>query len=188
MRVCPDLSDSSFTISFFFSFLEAWGWLWRQNEWSPCSFFRARPPFPFVVWTGSFLVDQYFLFLSTRVWYNSYFLISSSHLSPLTLWFPKINWWYFLLPLSWKTPIFALLFVCFRANKTSLLASIKVWYTTTRGIRFCEPWEKLGSNCIPNVKVYDLTVNRIWTRPRVLLATGPNGKCHRTAEIKKSFC
>ena len=94
-----------------------------QNEWSPCSLFRARPPFPFVVWTGSFLVDQCFLFLSTRVWYNSYFLISSSHLSPLNLWFPKINWWYFLLPLSWKTPIFALLFVCFRANKTSLLAS-----------------------------------------------------------------
>ena len=94
-----------------------------QNEWSPCSLFRARPPFPFVIWTGSFLVDQCFLFLSTRVWYNSYFLISSSRLSPLNLWFPKINWWYFLLPLSWKTQNFALLFVCFRANKTSLLAS-----------------------------------------------------------------
>ena len=30
----------------------------------------------------------------------------------------------FLLPLSWKTQIFALLFDCFRTNKTSLLASI----------------------------------------------------------------
>ena len=106
-----------------------------QNEWSPCSFFRARPPFPFVIWTGSFLVDQCFLFLSTRVWYNSYFLISSSRLSPLNLWFPKINWWYFLLPLSWKTPIFALLFVCFRANKTSLLASKTSSNTRNKNLR-----------------------------------------------------
>ena len=29
-----------------------------------------------------------------------------------------------------------------------------------------------------------LSVNRIWTRPRVLLVTEPNGKYHQTAEIK----
>ena len=56
--------------------------------------------------------------------------------------------------------------------------------TTTRGIWFREPWDKLVSNWIPNVNVHDLSVNRIWTRPRVLLVTGPNGKCHQTAEIK----
>ena len=35
-----------------------------------------------------------------------------------------------------------------------------------------------------NVSV--LSVNRNRTRPRVLLVCGPDGKCHRTAEIKNS--
>ena len=39
---------------------------------------------------------------------------------------------------------------------------------------------------IPNFNISVLSVNRIWTCPRVLLVTGPNGKCNQTAEIKKN--
>ena len=34
--------------------------------------------------------------------------------------------------------------------------------------------------------IHGLSVNRIWTRPRVLLVIGPNGKCHQTAMRESS--
>ena len=63
---------------------------------------------------------------------------------------------------------------------------MNIGQATTRGIFFLEPWGKIGSNWIPNFNVSVLSVNRIWTRPRVLLVTGPDGKCRQTAEIKNS--
>ena len=54
--------------------------------------------------------------------------------------------------------------------------------TTTRGTCFLLSRTPRQNRFELNSQLndYDLSVNRVWTRPRMPLVTGPNGKCYET--------